>query len=247
MFCVIFADIEQQPYSTDLPGIPYKPIMCIAFPYGRQDALNRGLLSRGWWFIARSPLRLYAFGAVFHALVILTMYLFDFVAGGAQGIFLPGLFILFGVLGWFMLGFVLQSYPKWFRCSKADYSSYGLAYNLAFVSLLIAEAGMFGSIFLNAIALAMLVLAWWISLAAIRWMYQWGYGVKQTVAPYLFPPLKIALWLLIAAVPVSLLNLLIIKKLLLITASLLMFALALGFLRLYYQASRFSSSSRSQP
>ncbi len=218
-------------------------IMCIAFPYGRQDAIHRGPLSRGWWLIARSPLRLYAFGTVFHALVILSMYLLGYLGGGDRGTYATGLFVLFGIPGWSMLGFILQKYPRWFRCSDAEYASYGVAYSLAFVSLVVAEAGMFGSLWLNVVAFAMLALAWRVSLNAIGWMHLWGYGVERTLAPYLSMPLRSCFWLILAAIPVSLFNLLSIGKVLLIAACALMLALGLGLLGLSYQASRSSASA----
>ncbi|MCW9014311.1 MAG: hypothetical protein OQL06_11055 [Gammaproteobacteria bacterium] len=215
--------------------------MCIAFPYGRQNMLQRGILSRGWWYIAREPLRLYSFAALFHGLIMLVMILSGHISLRTPEVYSLGLFAAFGVFGWLIPGYILQQYPHWFRCSTAEYANYGMAYNLAFIALLIAEMGLFNNTLLNVIAYILLALGWLVSLHAIRWMVQWGYGIKQTVAPYVSLGLQLVLWLMLAAVPVSLLRLSLIEPLLLIAASVLILGLLAGLLRLRFQTSQIHS------
>ena len=211
--------------------------MCIAFPYGRQNALQRGLLSRAWWFIARQPLRLYSFGALFHAMIMLLMSFFGYIELNSPAVYTLGTFAVFGVTGWLLLGYILQIYPRWFRCSAVEYANYGMAYNLAFVALLMAEIGQFNHVLLNVVGYILLALGWLVSLHAIRWMYQWGYGVKQTVAPYVASGLQIALWLIIVAIPVSLFSLSLLGKLLFIVSGGLIVMLIIGLLSVYFQVS----------
>ena len=211
--------------------------MCIAFPNVRHASKKRGLLARGWWMMASSPLRLFSLGALFHAVVIILMYQNSLLAADANSF----LFILFGIPGWFVLGFILSIYPHWFHCGQVEYSTYGLAHMLTFTGMLVAELGGFNNLIFNTGGLILLALGWLVSLHAIRWMYQWGQGVRQTIAPYLSLALQVALWLIVAAVPVSLLNFMLLEQLLVSAAAVVMLLISAGLVKLYFQLPRDSS------
>lgn len=161
--------------------------MCLAI--GHKDPVNRGLISRAWWFIACSPFRLYSFGALFHGLVLLLLSVTGFLNNANASVYIPAMLLVFGGLGWVALGFILEMFPRWFRTSITDYSVFGLSYNMAFIALLLLELAMVEAGIWLPVGLVLLALAWLTTLRAIRWIFLWGMGMKT-------PLLRSVKWLL---------------------------------------------------
>ncbi len=161
--------------------------MCLAI--GHKDPINRGVVSRAWWFIACSPFRLYSFGALFHGLVLLLLSIAGLLSSVSASVYVPAVVLVFGMLGWVALGLILEMFPRWYRTSVTDYSVFGLSHNLAFIALLLLELGMVkGGIWLPG-GLILLALAWLTTLRTIRWIFLWGMGMKT-------PLLHAVKWLL---------------------------------------------------
>lgn len=147
--------------------------MCLAIaPVNRE---RPGRVQRWWRPLASSPLRLLAFGAVLHILVIAGLGAGGRLPGGSGA---PGLsFILsYGIAGPVLLGFLLTWLPARFRREPVHYATYTTIWFLLLTGLALLEAGWWLGRGWHVAGALLLLLAWVLALRALHWTVLWVWG-----------------------------------------------------------------------
>ena len=149
--------------------------MCLAI--GPMSDVQRGRIARAWWQIAQFPQRLFLFSSLFHSVVLIALLLTSSIRYQNAWLVYSTL-IVYGIVGFAMLGALLQNLPRWYKQSAIDYIRYGMIYNMTFIGMILVELGL--TVWSSALSLGLilLVFSWVSAVLALRWKSQWALSIK---------------------------------------------------------------------
>lgn len=144
--------------------------MCLAI--GSETRPERKGLSRVWWRLAESPVRLFSAGAVFHSVIIAAVLMHTFLANGEIER-LTATAMTTGVASLFAFGPLMQRFPQWAERYPIHYMAYSSTFMTAFIGLLFIEIHPLSAKNLLPVGIAFLGVSLVIGLRSLWSVYGW--------------------------------------------------------------------------
>lgn len=181
--------------------------MCLAISSCAEH--EKGWLASTWFRVAKTPLRLFTFGAAFHFLIFAGI-LFLNSSGNIQ--IVPSLLLSgfsFGILALPVFGYLMTWMPRAYSLSPVHYGRYNSVYIFVMVSLLLSEYGLLYNVIWMKYGLIFLIPGWLIALQGLLNMHIWIASGEKHISKSLLVLLYLNFSLLACSAPLQFFDVLI--------------------------------------